>query len=294
MPGTVAVIAGFFAILPLVLQKFFTDNNRLVTARDRSANLRKLAQDLPADSPRRTAMEQLAAPTTIRVLKAAMTSLAFILGPMMLIFLWLPARLDPASWNAEPGQTVTVLAEVKGDWLTPLELKTPKPLQIDPIIPATQSLPPIRETLEELRAEWSPTSDTSDLAWELQAASDHVHEVMLGSLNTYLAGEIPPQKISWRVIVPEGAEGHHLVSLESEGMDPVPLTLAFGNAKPPELPETIPASGPIELLKVVYPRALVQNKFWAPLGDKDFGWLGVYLLAYLPIMLVAKKLLKVA
>ncbi|MFC7336380.1 PEP/pyruvate-binding domain-containing protein [Haloferula chungangensis] len=294
MPGTVAVIAGFFAILPLVLQKFFTDNERLMAARDRSAKLRKLALDLPSDSPRREAMNMLAAPVTMRVLKAAMTSLAFVLGPMMLVFLWLPARLDPASWNAETGQTVTVLAEVSGDWQSPLELRVPEPLSIDPIIPATQTLPPIRETLEELRAEWSQASDTSEYPWEIQAASDHVREVMLGSLNRYLAGEIPAQKLSWRVVVPEGAEGHHLVSLHSDGSESVPLTLAFGNAKPPELAETLPSSGPISLLKVVYPRALVQNKFWAPFGDYDFGWLGVYLLAYLPIMIIAKKLLKVA
>lgn len=295
-PATVAIIAAFFAILPLLLQKYLTDNSRLLAARDRAANLRKLAQKLPKGSPRQEAMNRLAGPVTLRILKAAMTSLALVLGPMMLIFLWLPARLDPASWSAEPGQTVTVLAEISGEWQKPVTLKVPAPLTIDPVLPETQALPPIRETLKDLRSEWSRKSDTSEYPWEVQAAADHVHEVMLASLNSYLAGEIPPQKISWRVVVPENADGHHPVTLESEGMEPVPLTLVFGDSKPPELAEITPTTGAASLFKVVYPRSLVQNKFWVPFGSgkRDFGWLGVYLLAYLPLMLVVKKAIKVA
>jgi hypothetical protein len=53
------------------------------------------------------------------------------------------------------------------------------------------------------------------------------------------------------------------------------------------------------LLKVTYPRPLQQQRFWVPLPGIggpawDFGWLGVYLIAYLPIMALFKKLLRVA
>jgi uncharacterized membrane protein (DUF106 family) len=161
MPGTVAVIAGFFAVMPLVLQKFFTDNDRVVAARNRAVKLRKLARELPAGSARRQAMEQLAAPVTMRVLKPSLTALALVLGPMILVFLWLPTRLDPASWNAVSGQTVTILAEVKGDWPHPITLHPTPPLQIDSISPASQTLPPIRSTLQGLRAEWTKRSDVT-------------------------------------------------------------------------------------------------------------------------------------
>jgi rifampicin phosphotransferase len=299
MPGTVAVIAAFFALLPLVLQKFFTDNERLVAARDRSARLRKLAGALPKESARRQAMEKLASPVTLRVLKAALTSLAFVLGPMMLVFLWLPARLDPASWNAAPGREVTMLAEVRGDWSQPLNLRASAPLEIDVLSAATQTLPPIRATLEELRAEWSQRSDTAAYPWELQAAADHVHEAMLGSLDAFLAGEIPAQKLSWRISVPAHATGHHTVRLETGTNAPTELTLAFGNTRPPALAEVIPESGPVQLLKATYPRPLQKHKFWSPLPKIggpawDFGWLGVYLIAYLPVMMLGKRLLRVA
>ena len=299
MPGTVALIAVFFAVVPLLLQKYFTDNPRLLEARDRSAALRKLSKDLPKGSARKEAMDQLAAPVTMRVLKAAMTSLAFVLGPMMLIFLWLPARLDPLSWNAEPGQMVTILAEVEGDWEQPLSLNVPAPLEMDSIGKETQTLPPIRETLETIRAEWARASDVSDCPWELQATAEQAHQTMLASLDAFLANPTPAQKISWRIRVPEDAKGHHVVRLESGDADASEVTLAFGKDCPPMPIETLSESGPISSLKVVYPRALQKNLFWAPFPSKsgspwDFGWLGVYLLAYLPAMALTKKLLKVA
>ena len=63
--------------------------------------------------------------------------------------------------------------------------------------------------------------------------------------------------------------------------------------------ETLPETGPVVSLKAIYPRELQKNVFWAPIsiGDseaKDFGWLGVYPLAYLPAMVVVKKILRVA
>lgn len=299
MPATVAAIAIFFAVIPLLLQKWFTDNKRLLVARDRAAALRCSMRTLPKESALRKQMDSLVAPVTMRVLKAAMTSLAFVLGPMMLIFLWLPARLDPASWNSEPGQVVSILAEVEGDWLDPMLLDVQGPLEIDSTGRAKRALPPIRETLETIRAEWSLESDTSDYPWELQASATQAHKMMLASLDRFLSQPLPTQKISWRIQVPESANGQHQVRLKTGIRPPTELTLAFGKNCPPAPTEITPGEGPIVSLKAIYPRALTKNVFWAPFDDEngnpwDFGWLGVYLLAYLPAMIVTKKLLRVA
>ena len=299
MPATVALIAIFFSVVPLLLQKRYTDNERLLVARDRAAALRSEGQKLPKGSARRKAMERLAGPVTMRVLKAAMTSLAFVLGPMMLIFLWLPARLDPASWNSEPGQVVNILAEIEGDWSQALTLDVPAPLELDATGKESQTLPPIRKTLETIRAEWALASSTSEYPWEIQASATQAHQTMLASLDRFLAGPTPSQKISWRIKVPADARGHHDLRLETEGGKAVDLTLAFGKNCPPTLAEVTPTDGPVISLKAIYPRPLQKNYFWAPFPSKtgspfDFGWLGVYLIAYLPAMVVVKKLLKVA
>jgi pyruvate,water dikinase len=299
MPGTVAAIAAFFALVPLLLQKMFVDNRRILTARDRAAQLRRLAKGLPANCARRTAMEGIAASVTKRVLGATFTSLAFVLGPMMLVFAWLPARLDPASWNAAPGQIVTVLAEVQGDWPHPFQLHAPGALRIDSVDTEIQTLPPIRPTLQALRTEWSQMSEVKEYPWELQVAAEQVHETLLASLDSFLAGEIPPQKLSWRIEVPEYAAGRHVLQLQTVDERPLELSLAFGTACPPVPAEVATEQGPIHTLKAVYPRSLYKQTFWTPLQNNlglswDLGWLGVYLLTYLPLMIVCKKVLRVA
>jgi len=294
-PATVGVIAAFFAVVPLLLQKRYTDNERLLVAKERASALRSASARLPKGSARQNEMNQLAGSVTFRVLKAAMTSLAFVLGPMMLIFLWLPARLDPASWNSEPGQMVSILAEVDGDWREPLTLEVPTSLKIDSTGKATQTLKPIRETLETIRAEWAVISDTSDFPWEIQASASQAHQMMLASLNQFLAQPSQTQKISWRIEVPEDAYGHHELALNTGEGKEIELKLAFGKNCPPAPVETLPGDGPVRSLKAIYPRALTKNVFWSPAGtSKDFGWLGVYLLVYLPVMVMVKKVLKVA
>lgn len=299
MPGTVAVIAVFFGILPLILQKFLTDNERLLAARNRAATLRRLSKELPKESATKRDMEKLAAPVTMRILKASMTSLAFVLGPMMLIFLWLPERLDPASWNATSGQTMSILAELSGEWDQPITLDLPEPLEFESLGGESKTPPPIRQALVALRQEWAQASDTTSFPWELRATAEQVHVDMLGSLDQFLAREIPPQKLSWRIRVPEGADGHHLVKIDTGKSTSASLMLAFGNAAPPAPDEVFFTEGPVHSLKAIYPRALTKNHFWTPIlkgsGEPfDFGWLGVYLFAYLPTMVGVKKLLRVA
>lgn len=142
-----------------------------------------------------------------------------------------------------------------------------------------------------LRAEWSQRSDMAAYPCELQAAADHVHLVRLASLDAFLAGEIPVQKLSLHMRVPAHDTGHHSTQLETGPNTVTELTLAFGDNRPPVAGEIVSETGQIHSLRAVYPRPLRNNVFWSPLRSVggpawDFGWLGVYLLA--------RKLLRVA
>lgn len=298
MVWTVAVIAAGFALLLVLGQRFLTDNRRLYEAKRRADHLRKLAARLPKDSPRRRIIHSVAAPVTRRTLKAALVPLALILGPMIMVFMWLPDRVDPAAWNAEPGRNVTVIAELDGELQTPVTLQVPQPLTLDALFPATQTLPPVRQELDALRAEWSRASDTTNYPWELQAAADHMHQAMLASLNAYLRAGIPPQTLSWVIHVPADADGHYPIRLSINGSEPRQLTLVFNRSRPPAPVEINSENQTLRLFKVIYPRPLQQHSFWTPLSAIggpawDFGWLVVYILAYLLVMFPMKLLLRV-
>ena len=298
MVWTVALVGIFFAVVPLLIQRYATDNARLWEAKRRAANLQKAARDLPPGSARRKALLELAAPVTTRTLKASMTGLAWVLGPMMLVFFWMPGRMDPAAWNADPGGLVTVTADVDGEYLGPVTCTVSAPLSLEDGTPSTQTLPPIRSTLEELRREWQVPADLSDYPWQLQTAREQAQEILLTSLNRYLAGNIPPQQLTWMIRVPPEANGHYPVTLRLSEQSSRKTKLAFGNRKPPT-PDTLSSDGD-SLIRVeaVYPRPLQQRRFWTPLeavggAAWDFGWLGVYILSYLPAMVILKRLLHV-
>ena len=117
-----------------------------------------------------------ARPVTMRTLKASMASLAWILGPMMLIFLWMPSRFDPASWNADAKGIVPIVVEIDGEYVKPVTCSVETPLELESTTPATQTLPPIRSTLEELKSEWLQSGDLSSYPWQLQTAGQQAQE----------------------------------------------------------------------------------------------------------------------
>jgi len=302
MVAAVGVVGVFFALIPLLIQKYATDNERLLVAKKRGASLRKSANAFPAGSPRRKKMQSLISPITGRTLKASMASLAWVLGPMVLIFFWMPERLDPASWNADPGVMVTVVAELDGDFAGQAVCAVPESLTIESMTPAEQSLPPIRSTLEDIRREWRKAGDMKTYPWPVQAAGEQAQQILVGSLNNYLASPIPPQKLNWMVSVPSDAAGHYTVDVVlRDGAEErsQPITLAFGNSKPPAKSLITGDHDPLIQLEAIYPRALTKRQFWTPLASIggpgwDFGWLGTYVLFYLVAMIVVKQALKVA
>lgn len=317
-PALVALLALFLGFYSMIGQRLLTDNRRLLLAKSRAAALRKEAQSLPPDSPRRSALLAAAAPVQTRVALAAMVPLCLILGPMVLSFLWLPERVDPSSWNPAPGATVYLTAQVAGDHTGPVTLNAAAPLVIDPQTPAAQTLPPIRSILERQLSRWRQAEKpAADLPWELREAARVTREQTLASLSAFLKQPIPVQTLAWTVKTAENQPGRFSISLCAEDAAPVVTSIVLGNRIGPEAKEDfLDGKGPVQAvisndpaqpvqnLKVIYSEQKTKggNVFWKPadhihalMGSPIWlaPWLIVYLLVYIPAMFLAKWIFRV-
>jgi len=319
---TVAVLAAGLAGFTMIAQWLLTDNRRLRAAKHRANRLRREATKLPEGSPRRAAMLQLAAPVQARIMGAAMLPLAIILGPMIMSFLWLPERVDPASANASTGAVVYLTATVDGEHLEAVTCDAASPLRLDPVTPAAQSIPPIRPALERLRKRWREPSDLSDQPWEVRAAATAARESMLADLDAYLARGIPPQILSWTIRTPPDSPGRFSVRLSSGEAEPMHVDLVLGNAHPPEPKQDLgDGKGPIQVVRAADPQTSIRQVqvvyrnektredqvFWRPLRALrwpvlqrtgwtrwDAGWLLTYIAVYVPVMLLLRFVLRIA
>ena len=310
-PAAVGVLAGSLAALTMIGQWLLADTRRLRAAKRRSQSLRKLAAALPKDSPRRKAMERLAAPVHLRLVRASLVPLAVLLGPLVASFLWwLPARVDPASWNPAPGATAYVVASVDGDFSGPVTLEPGVGLNLDERTPAAQSLPPIRATLESRLAQWRKPSDLAKLPWEVQEAGRWTGKMLVDDLSDYLRRGVPPQPLSWTIATPADQPGRFAVTLTAADSEPVRAYLVVGDTFPPEPKEDLgdgkpaqvvrPAGpSPIQWVKVSYfeQKHEGQGAFWTPLApwgcSWDVGWVLLYVLVYLPVMFALRWLLRI-
>jgi len=287
-PGMVAVAAAGLAALTMIGQRLLTDNRRLREAKRRANLLLREARNVPDPSPRRLALTQLAATVNPRLLAAAMLPLSILLGPMIMMFLWFPARVDPASWNAEAGAAVSVVATVDSSFRDAVAISVGEPLELDEASPASRTLPAIQETLQSLLE--NPAELPQDSAWTRQE--------LLADLRDYLRAGVPPQSIMWKVRAPQDAEGRFTVSVTAGQGPPLALDVVLGDRFPPA-PAALSADGPVKAVKVVYPPPQQKRVFWAPLAPLgnpqwDAGWLILYLLVYLPIMFLFRWLLRIA
>jgi hypothetical protein len=309
-----AAIACTYASLTMVGQYLLTNNRRLSEAKRRAALLRKKAMLLPDGSPRRTAMLALANPVQNQITMAAFVPLAVILGPLMMTFLWIPARLDPASWNAPAGTQVNVTATVDGNYLEPVELSVGAPLTIDEQTPAKASVPDYLKALNGQYARWLADDGTARIPqWEARATALKTREQMLGSLKAYIdAGKVPPQELAWQVratsLDDKGnklpAAGRFPIVVTTDGQSHT-LYAVLGDQYAPMPVELRPAGGAVHALKIAYAKPPKQETYWAPFAKVptapvigkwaswDAGWLWVYLLAYLPPMLLLRWLLRI-
>ncbi|MCF7730563.1 MAG: hypothetical protein K9N23_02705 [Akkermansiaceae bacterium] len=317
-PAIVAFMAAFLGFFTMLGQRWLTDNPRLLLAKTRAATLRREARTLPLDCPRRRALLAAAVPVQVRIALAALVPLGLILGPMVLSFLWLPERIDPASWNPAPGATVYVTALVAGDHNGPVTLNAAAPLIIDLQTPASQSLPPIRAILERQLTRWRlAEKPAGDLPWELRKAARSTRDHTLASLEAFLKEPIPAQVLAWTVQTPNDLPGRFPISLCAEGTTSVDSAIVLGNRHGPEPNEDFQdGKGPVQAVIINDPTQPIQNirilyagkktigndHFWKPadhmhsiIGGPVWlaPWLIVYLLAYIPSMFLAKWIFRV-
>ncbi len=312
-PATVASVAAGFAAFSIVGQRLLTDNRRLAEGKQRAGALRKQASKLPEGSPRREALQQAASGVQYRLLRAAIFPLLLILGPMLMVFLWFPARVDPASWNAEPGATIFVTARIKGDHAGAVTLVHDAELRLEDRTPASRKITLIRPVLERLRKKWSEQSEVpEDAPWEVRAAAERTREEMLADLGQFLDRPMPSRHVSWTLHTPEGKDGRFPLRLETEEAPPIHSAVVLGCQVAPRPKEDLgdgkgpvqvvrpPDAGhPVELVKVAYREQLIKgaNVFWQPIEWMVTswlpGWLIVYLLVYLPAMFLLKWSLRV-
>ncbi len=319
-PTTVAIAAAAMALLTMLGQRLFTDNGRLREAKRRSSELQKRAASLPADSRRRRAMTALAGPVQGRLFVAALVPLCLFLGPMILTFLWFPARVDPASWNAPPGGSVNVVATVDSNVRGPIELFAPAPLALDELSPPKRRLPPIRERLDRLLSRWRVPSDLSAQPWDVRQAADDARRRKVASLESFLKAGVPPQSVSWQLHTTADTAGTFPVTVSVAGAPPVTLRIVLGDRDAPSPVLFTDDHGPLRSLKIVYPATEQKRVFWAPFArlfgppgyenaglphsehrlarifrpSWDAGWLLTYLAAYLPAMYLFRKGLGIA
>ena len=102
----------------------------------------------------------------------------------------------------------------------------------------------------------------------------------------------------WKVRAPQDAEGRFAVRVTAGQGPPLLLDVVLGDRYPPALAE-LSADGAIEAVKIVYPPPERKRIFSAPLAacgvpQWDAGWLVLYLLVYLPVMLALRWLLRIA
>jgi len=290
----VAIIAAALALLTMTAQRLLTDHKRLSEAKRRAGLLSHEASQLP-DGPRKTALLAAARPVQGRVTLAAFVPLAVLLGPLIILFLWLGERVDPALTTAMPGERVQIIATLNGDWMKPVRLQSDADATLTrESLP--KSVPRTREGLIELRSKWSVESDLSAVPWELRAAARATRASMLADLDAFLAGEMKSQQLAWTITAP-AKEGVHVLQVQSEGQR-VPARIVVGGDEPPQPERVAGHVRGIEEVRIVYPPRQEKSRvFWRPFSwtgwGWDAGWLGVYIAAYVPVMLIAKRLLRV-
>jgi rifampicin phosphotransferase len=308
-PATVIIIAAGMAIVTMAVQKMATDNRRLREAKRRAKTLESQAASFPEKSPRRQALQRLAAPVQMRLLAAAMVPIGILLGPMIVSIVWLGERMDPARWNAPPGSSLQIVATVDSDWTEPVHIEAPAGFVVDDATSAERTLPPLRKTLEQLLAHYrQPAAERVDSP-ELTVVPDLAREQVIADLRSYLDSGIPPQGITWSVRPPSDAEGMFPIVVAAGGDRSAKIDIVLGDRHPPEPSKaTPPVHSPIKAVAVFYPKAKTEPVFWrpfaqlaenrhspfsAPLSSFAIGWLLLYLLVYLPTMFLVRWILKV-
>jgi hypothetical protein len=241
---------------------------------------------------------------------AAMVPVSLLLGLLVISFAWFKVRMDPTLPKGLAGSSAQIVATVNGDWSNPVRIEAPPPLALDEATPVSRTLPPIRKTLEHLLALYRQPRNQPDLPWALQMVPDPAREQTAADLQHYLDTGVPARGITWMIRPPPGTVGRFSVKVIADGHPPVAVDVMLGGEFPPG--KLIAKGGhdsPIRDVRVVYPPPGQKPVFWQPLAGlrahdqlpfakdlaaMDIGWLWLYILTYLPALLVSRAVLKVA
>jgi hypothetical protein len=124
----------------------------------------------------------------------------------------------------------------------------------------------------------------------------------VAELDAYLAGRIPPVPMEWAILTPKDASESWRVKVTG-GNDQLTINVTLGDRRPPGPLEIQNDAGrPIASVKAIHPPPPRKPTFFAPFGFMgrsgisywDVGWLGVYLLAYIPAMFLLRWILRIA
>lgn len=238
---------------------------------------------------------------------AAMVPVGFLLGPMILSVVWLGERMDPAKFNPPRGASASIVASVDSDHRQPIRLEVPAGFVIDSATPATQTLPPLRETLTELLGELrrpgAERTTNAALAGVLQTSQQNATD----NLQAYLDRGIPPQGLTWSIHSPADAQGA-FSAIATSGGERHTIRFSIGDGDPP-LPNRIDCApgSQIKSLEIFFRGAKSEPIFcrpfaWLSRSDAPFlrwlsttqvGWLSLYLVAYLPALLACRWIWRV-
>jgi hypothetical protein len=201
---------------------------------------------------------------------------------------------------------VQIVATVDSAWKEPVSIQVPGNVTVDQATPASRTLPPIRPTLEHLLMLYKTAEvKTAGVPWEMQLAPTVGREQMAEDLQAYLEAGIPPQGITWLVRTPDNFSGRFPVTVQTAG-GAAEIDVTVGDAAPPSA-ASVAGNGPIRSIKAVYPKPTTEAAFFRPfswinadsamgkrLASFDLGWVWLYVLVYLPALLIARAILKVA
>lgn len=310
-PWTVALVSGFFACVCMAGQRFLTDTPRLREASLRAKALTARNKTLALDAPSKRLAAKMISGVNRRVLFSSFIPLAVLLGPMLLVFLWFGERLGPGMANPAPGVVAHVTASVDGDYTDRVELVYDPALNLDPQTPPVQHNPPIRTRLQQLRREWQQERDLTHLKnWAERAAALETRETLLNDLDHFLSENIPPHEMRWTLYTPLTEGGRYPLTLRAADGNELNSYVVTGSLASPEPRELVdPArplmqvvrgnNAPLLEMRVAYAQNRVRDadvfaRPFAFLGVRwQTGWLGIYLIAYLPLMFFFRRLFNV-
>jgi hypothetical protein len=307
----VVVISLLTAFTTIGCQWLCTGVRRLREVKGRLLELADAFKQTARDSPEEEAIAHIIRQGEWRIARAALVPLGLLLGPVLVSFSWLPVRVEPQYINPAPGEPLTMAVRLDADYAGPLSVRVEGGALPDGVAEATMEVASVREALESLRRELVLTEGGMP-----QTATVREHLVITGksvaeareALDKELAEPLSSRTVQWSLTPTVKRAAEIVVQVEGGTRGRGTLAMSIGDDRPPPLELqmekgarvlTRPGSGVVHDLRVSFadPRPAGDRAFWRPFAALgwmwDAGWLGLYLVAYVPAMFLFKKLFRI-